>query len=109
VLQIFDWPQDTVSVWVQEVGKAEPIGDAIWPAAVGLCRDAVPGRFQPSCGPKLHHVADIDQDHVFVDWDVSPDFVLRHGWRRVARRADLEAPKCLLEEKLYPLLAMLVL
>jgi len=93
---------------MQEVGKAEPIGDATWPAAVALRRDAVPGRFQSSCRPELHHVADVDQDHVFVDWDVSPDFVLRHGWRRVAWRTDLEAPQCLLEEKLYPLLARLV-
>jgi hypothetical protein len=93
---------------MQEVGKAEPIGDATWPAAIALCRDTVPGRFQPPCRPELHHVADVDQDHVFVDGDVSPDFVLRHGWRRVARRTDLEAPKCLLEEKLCPLLAGLV-
>lgn len=90
---------------MQEVGKAPPIGDTT--AAIALCRDTVPGRFQPSGRPELHHVADVDQDHVFVDWDVSPDFVLRQGWRRVARRTDLEAPKCLLEEKLCPLLVRL--
>lgn len=67
-----DRDEDGVLVRMKKIRKCVPIHGAVQRCG----HDAVPRRLEPARGPKLEHVADIDQDHVIVDRGWGPALVV---------------------------------
>jgi hypothetical protein len=97
--QALDRHQDSVLVGVQEVCKTIPIRASMLWVARRARGNSMPSRLQLTGGPELHHVANVDENHVVEDGCVGPHLVGRRGWRGVVWRTDLEASDVLLEQE----------
>jgi hypothetical protein len=61
-LQIFDWNESSILVWMQEVSKAIPISLAMPGMLNRIGCHSMPSGFEPSRSPELHHISNINQD-----------------------------------------------